>query len=326
VVLFAATGSCGAFTDVFCSDPETNITAPITPGTTYYFMVAMFSATAQPTVPYALTYTYTPATGQCCVGSSCTITTHSNCNTMSGTYGGDNISCNPPAGMPTNFGPGPSYTIVDNATGTSEITVGGTPFPLGAVSVSVDLTHTFQSDVILTLTNGSTTVSLHKGDGALVNNLGGTYVFTDTATQTLDSAAAGLLTADVLAPGNYKAADTGNVAVSLNDAFYNQTSVGTWTLSIGDDASLDTGAMSAWTLILDGQGASPCSAPCPGNHDGNGQVDADDLFAFLDDWFAQNGVCMSGCTANYIAPDAVDADDLFAYLDIWFANNGNICP
>jgi hypothetical protein len=68
------------------------------------------------------------------------------------------------------------------------------------------------------------------------------------------------------------------------------------------------------------------AAPCPGNHDGNGQVDADDLFAFLDDWFAQNGVCMSGCTANYIAPDAVDADDLFAFLDIWFANNGNVCP
>jgi hypothetical protein len=68
------------------------------------------------------------------------------------------------------------------------------------------------------------------------------------------------------------------------------------------------------------------SPPCPGDHNGSGSVDADDLFAFLDDWFAQNGVCTSSCSANYTSPPAVDADDLFAYLDLWFANNGNVCP
>jgi hypothetical protein len=70
-----------------------------------------------------------------------------------------------------------------------------------------------------------------------------------------------------------------------------------------------------------------CSPACPGNHNGDGQVDPDDLFAFLDDWFAQNGVCSGGgCTADYVAPDQVDPDDLFAFLDLWFANNGNTCP
>lgn len=79
------------------------------------------------------------------------------------------------------------------------------------------------------------------------------------------------------------------------------------------------------TLVLTPQ-VSLAPPPCPGDHDGSRTVDADDLFAFLDDWFAQNGACSSGCSADYTAPPAVDSDDLFAFLDLWFANNGTVCP
>lgn len=58
---------------------------------------------------------------------------------------------------------------------------------------------------------------------------------------------------------------------------------------------------------------------CPCDYDANIGKDADDLFAFLDDWFAQNGQNGSGLPADFNLSGGVDADDLFAFLDCWFA-------
>ncbi|MFO0837366.1 MAG: choice-of-anchor X domain-containing protein [Phycisphaerae bacterium] len=52
VALF--TGSCGALTQVNCSDPE-SWTFALTPSTTYYIMVAMWSSTTVPTAGYQIT-------------------------------------------------------------------------------------------------------------------------------------------------------------------------------------------------------------------------------------------------------------------------------
>jgi hypothetical protein len=49
----------------------------------------------------------------------------------------------------------------------------------------------------------------------------------------------------------------------------------------------------------------------PGDWDCSGIKDADDLFAFLDEWFAG--------TADFNEDGLKDADDLFAFLDAWFA-------
>jgi hypothetical protein len=65
--------------------------------------------------------------------------------------------------------------------------------------------------------------------------------------------------------------------------------------------------------------------PCPGDFDCSGTTDADDLFAFLDAWFAQNGSSGNGFSADIDGTLVVDADDLFAFLDLWFANNGVPC-
>jgi hypothetical protein len=60
--------------------------------------------------------------------------------------------------------------------------------------------------------------------------------------------------------------------------------------------------------------------PCPADVNASGGVDADDLFVFLDAWFAG-----SITSANFNGDCCVDSDDLFAYLDAWFAQNG-VCP
>jgi hypothetical protein len=72
--------------------------------------------------------------------------------------------------------------------------------------------------------------------------------------------------------------------------------------------------------------AAAIIAPCPADFNGSTYVDADDLFAFLDAWFAQNGSSGVDLTADINISGGVDADDLFAYLDLWFAGNGTACP
>ena len=51
-------------------------------------------------------------------------------------------------------------------------------------------------------------------------------------------------------------------------------------------------------------------------------VNADDIFAFLDAWFVQNGLIASGLSADINRDEQVNADDIFAFLDVWFAQQG----
>lgn len=66
---------------------------------------------------------------------------------------------------------------------------------------------------------------------------------------------------------------------------------------------------------------TPVSA-CSADINGTGGVTADDIFAFLDAWFAQNGQTGPGLTADFNDSNDVTADDIFAFLDAWFAQNG----
>jgi subtilisin-like proprotein convertase family protein len=328
VIMAGYTGACGSLAEIGCSTSETNI-LPLAANTTYRLMIGRQPATAA-TLPYSLRFTFTPNTGRCCVGSTCSITTASNCASMSGTYGGDDSPCVPPQ----DFSGGTNIPfVIDSAAGTmtSVITVGPS-FTVSNLSVSLNLTHTFVSDLVISLTHGSTTVNLHTGDGGETENLSGVYTFTDSGAYTLDSLGTALGTDSnvVVPPGKIKASTAGNVPVSLNSAFAGQNAAGTWTVTITDDAAGDTGTLNAWTLSLTDQaGANECAeTPCQlADHNDSGGVDADDLFAFLDDWFAQNGAGGPGLSADVDHNDVVDADDLFVYLDLWFAWNNTVpCP
>ena len=61
---------------------------------------------------------------------------------------------------------------------------------------------------------------------------------------------------------------------------------------------------------------------CAADADGSGTVTADDIFAFLDGWFAENGQTGAGWSADFNGDQLVSADDIFAFLDAWFAENG----
>lgn len=69
-------------------------------------------------------------------------------------------------------------------------------------------------------------------------------------------------------------------------------------------------------------GAGNPVACCPANFNDTDGVTADDIFSFLDAWFAQSGMIGSALSADFNESQEVTADDIFAFLDAWFAG----CP
>ena len=63
---------------------------------------------------------------------------------------------------------------------------------------------------------------------------------------------------------------------------------------------------------------------CTADFNGSGDVTADDIFAFLDAWFIQNGLSGPNLSADFDASGTVTADDIFAFLDCWFAAPSNL--
>jgi hypothetical protein len=64
---------------------------------------------------------------------------------------------------------------------------------------------------------------------------------------------------------------------------------------------------------------------CSADFNGSQSVNATDIFAFLDAWFAQNGQNGPGLSADFNGSQSVNATDIFAFLDAWFAQNGQPC-
>jgi hypothetical protein len=72
------------------------------------------------------------------------------------------------------------------------------------------------------------------------------------------------------------------------------------------------------------------TCPCPGDFNASRFVDADDLFDFLDAWFASNPSTPMDMNwdvrVDLDQNNQIDADDLFTFLDLWFATNPTTCP
>lgn len=94
---------------------------------------------------------------------------------------------------------------------------------------------------------------------------------------------------------------------------------GTWVTGDVDGNGIVNGADLAIVNANVGK-PRPC---CPTDFNFDGTTSADDIFAFLDQWFAQNGTAGS---ADFNNSGGVTADDIFAFLDAWFAGNGVSCP
>jgi serine protease len=131
------------------------------------------------------------------------------------------------------FGGSTSAPIRDYATTSVALTV-PTAGRVADITASVTLTHTYTSDLVITLTSpAGTTITLFNRRGGSGNNLNGT-TFDDAATRTIAAGAAPFA-------GSYRPEQ----ALS---AFDGQAANGTWTLRVRDAAGGDIGTITRFTV------------------------------------------------------------------------------
>lgn len=130
--------------------------------------------------------------------------------------------------------------VADVGVVTSTITIAGAGTYLWDVDVTTSLQHTFSADLDVTLTSpAGTVVTLTTDNGAGNDNVFDGTVWDDQGgTAATDFVYANLTTATPL------------VAEEALGAFRGEDPNGTWTITISDDLSGDTGSLNAWTLDL----------------------------------------------------------------------------
>lgn len=148
-------------------------------------------------------------------------------------------------------GPLPSTLIIPDGTGSTcwatpgaavaaDVSVGTGLPAITALRVSVTLSHTWYGDVGLTVSHSGVSVALMQGvasDCGDSSPLSGTYVFADSAAQTIDAAATAAGTSTVPA-GTYQGDNPLSPFLGLDPS-------GTWTMAFQDGTNLDTGTVTA---------------------------------------------------------------------------------
>ncbi|MCH8966821.1 MAG: proprotein convertase P-domain-containing protein, partial [Planctomycetes bacterium] len=188
--------------------------------------------------------------GGCCVGEACSIQTPEECAALMGVYLGDGSDCE---GTPTVYSDTFTEPIPDGGgpgnPATRTITVPDS-LTMEDVNVSLDVTHTWIGDLIVTLAHGGTTVTIvdrpgipPPGFGCNSNDLD--IILDDEGTggavETLCGPSDNSLTPT--SPPNY----TPNQALS---AFDGMDAAGTWTIAVSDNAGGDSGTLNAWSIRL----------------------------------------------------------------------------
>jgi len=195
--------------------------------------------------------------GACCQGLGCTIETQADCAAAGGTYLGDGSSCSGPgAGNPQVYEADPGLAIPDgDPFGVSHtINVPGPGVTVGDVNVDLTIPHTWVGDLVVTITHGSTSVTIIDRPG--VPALGGfgcdqdnynLIIIDDEAADAIEDQC----TPDLTSPPNYSP----NNPLS---AFDGMNSAGAWIITVSDNAGFDEGTLDHWSLHIDEPGPSPC--------------------------------------------------------------------
>lgn len=139
-------------------------------------------------------------------------------------------------------------------------------YTIATLSITLTLTHSWAGDIIATLTHGATTIDLMRRIGSSTvagtgdsSNFGAAYVFIDSAGTRLIDAADPIGNTVIIPGGNYRATSntfngngtptfTGEVLVNINAAFAGANVNGNWTLNLSDNAGLDTGSLTSWSI------------------------------------------------------------------------------
>jgi subtilisin-like proprotein convertase family protein len=223
---------------------------------------------------------------------------------------------------------GPAVAIPDNnlAGITRTVTFSGAAGPISDLNVRFDggacssaagaagvgLTHSWIGDLVITLTapGGSPSAVIVDRPGHVGLGFGNSG---NNLCQTVldDEAAADIETVPVSAApfsGSYRPNNPLSVFDGINP-------VGNWTLRVADVASGETGTLRAFSLIFT-RGQLTCDPPasaCPGDFNGDGGVDGDDVVAFFADWDA------GALGADVNGDGSVDGDDVITFFASWDA-------
>ncbi len=303
--------------------------------TTYIVRIAAFDAQS-PVGPYALTISGPAApTGACCAPSgACTISAQSACLAASGTYAGDLSACALAAQTPQTFADTAVDVPIPDGTGAAvdrTITIPDT-FSVGDVRLSLNLTHGFIGDLMVTLTHGPQTATIfHRvGLGTLGSDatLHGIFDFTDSAPATIWAQAPTPASGHPVPPGSYLCSDALANPVSLRQTFSGTSAAGAWSLHIVDASSGYSGTLHAWSLTLDRASTTPRCTPqlgaccaaaactqstqpaCAGSFQGVGVACSPNP--------ANPTTC---CPANFNHIGGLDVQDIFDFLNAWLAGN-----
>lgn len=232
--------------------------------------------------------------GACCLSpTTCIVTAPEDCN---GTYLGDGTNCSA-AGPVSTYSASPGLPIPDapasppGAVGAPLSHTINVPdsYTVADVNVDLDILHTWVGDLIVTVAHNSTTVTIidragYAGTGFGCGSDNYDVVIDDQGTGgAIESLCGPTLTPT--SPPNY----TPNNPLSV---FNGMDSSGDWTITITDNANLDTGSLAAWALHITRPGEGPCSglAVC-----GNGTVESGEE---CDDGNASNNdACLNDCTS-----------------------------
>lgn len=232
--------------------------------------------------------------GGCCVAQSCSIETEADCDTLGGSYLGDDTDCAGTPGTAHTYASGTVNLAIPDGGGAGNPAVHTINVPdsfvVGDVNVRNLITHTWVGDVSVTLQHGTTTVTLidrpgysGSGYGCSADNFNNA-VLDDEGTGAIESQCVANLTS----PPNY----TPNAALS---AFDGQNSSGSWTIRVYDSATSDTGTLNSWAVIISEIGDGPCDLGCTTNGE-------------CDDGLYCNGAetCVTGSCVAGSAPNCSD--------------------
>jgi cysteine-rich repeat protein len=266
--------NCVDGNDDFC-DLASEVTIGTTLGETYHVSVHGFGGqtgnftltvtdTGSPSVGAVVCPEPPEAVGACCncipnAPENCTVETESDCADLGGTFQGDLTSCLFFAGGLQQFHASPGLPIPEPPNPNAPFGVSSTinvPVNqiIGDLNVNIGITHTWQADIVVTLTHQDT-----------------------ATTQTLWMAPNGCTSGDNL---NATADDGGTAATCagigagpIHSVFYDPTAggggplavfngedvFGDWTLTVFDVENLDTGTLTFWGIDFLGVGVPVCT-------------------------------------------------------------------
>lgn len=122
--------------------------------------------------------------------------------------------------------------------------------------------------------------------------------------------------------GSYELTLTDTIVATANSAALDGETPGSWAFSLSGAAPAPADSLPSGNGLAGGAAVLPFTIapnPCRADFDNSGTIDSDDLFAFLDSWFSENGLVAPPTRVSDINASAnVDSDDLFAFLDLWF--------